>query len=87
MLNKKCLIGNIVWLGLMLLFNNVISARTIIVDARGNGDYLTISEGMAAASSGDTVYVMPGTYYEHGIRMKENVVLQGAGADKCIIDG
>ena len=87
MRSKKRLIESILWLGMMLLFNGILSARTIIVDASGNGDYLTITEGMAAANSGDTVYVMPGTYYEHGIRMKENVVLQGAGADKCVIDG
>lgn len=87
MQKNKRLLTNIFFCGMVLLNTHIILGRTIIVDVDGNGDYLTITEGMGAAVSGDTVYVMEGTYYEHGIRMKENVVLQGAGADKCAIDG
>ena len=74
-------------IGSTLLSNGYIQAMMIIVDSRGSGDYLTIKDGMLSANPGDTVYVMPGTYYEYGIRMKENVILQGSGADQCIIDG
>ena len=39
-------------------------ADTIIVDCNGGGDYLTIQEGINAASTDDLVLVYPGSYYE-----------------------
>jgi hypothetical protein len=38
--------------------------RVLVVDASGGGDYLTITEAVAAAVDGDTVRVKPGTYVE-----------------------
>jgi len=43
---------------------SLVQGETIIVDQFGNGDYLTIQEGIYAAASYDTVLVMPGTYIE-----------------------
>jgi hypothetical protein len=37
-------------------------ADTIHVDVNGGGDYVSIGEGVGAASDGDTVLVAPGTY-------------------------
>lgn len=51
-------------------------AQTIIVDQQGGGDYLTISEGVSAASAGATVLVMPGVYPE-SITLNVEITLQG----------
>lgn len=47
---------------LMLVCAVPSAAITILVDGDGTGDFLTITEGMEAASYGDTVAVMPGVY-------------------------
>jgi parallel beta-helix repeat protein len=46
----------------------------------------SIWKGIDAASSGDTVRVGAGTYYE-GVVLKQNIALLGAGMDSCIING
>jgi len=50
------------------------------------GDYPTIQAGINAASSGDTVLVAPGTYYEN-IQMAEGITLLGSGWQNTTIDG
>jgi hypothetical protein len=67
------------------------AALTIVVDAAGSGDYLTIQEGLSASSTGDIVRVEPGTYAGSGNRALDfggrGVVLWApAGPESTVID-
>jgi len=48
----------------IIVYESNLSARTIIVDQTGAGDYLTIQEGVNLANDGDVVLVFPGIYRE-----------------------
>jgi parallel beta-helix repeat protein len=58
------------------------SPGTIVVP----DDQPTIQQAIDAASSGDTVYVRAGTYYEHAT-IDKSLILQGENTDTTIIDG
>jgi len=49
-------------------------------------DYLTIQAAISAASTGDTVYVRAGTYYEN-VTIDKSLTLQGEDRNTTIING
>ena len=49
--------------GLFLIY--LLQGITITVDIEGNGDFLSIQEGINASTNGDTVLVYPGRYFEN----------------------
>jgi len=59
-------------------------SKTLIVKPDGSEDYQSIQAAIDAATTGDTVYVKPGTYEEH-IDFKSGITLEGAGRDVTII--
>ncbi len=60
---------------------------TWTVDDDKPADFSSIQEALDAASSGDTLYVYNGTYYEHLYITKDNLTIVGENANGTIIDG
>jgi parallel beta-helix repeat protein len=76
----------LVLIGVLVLQFNVQSVRanpkTIIVPE----DYPTISEAVAKASSGDTVFVKSGTYHEN-VRVDKSLLILGEDSEKTVVIG
>ena len=65
------------------------SYAVIHVDVAGGGDYLTIFEGVDAASPGDIVLVAPGTYVgasNRGIYLREVTLMSEGGPEVTVVD-
>ena len=56
----------------------------LIVSKDSQGDYSTVHDAVNAASAGQTVLIMPGTYDE-SVTMKDGVNLVGIDKDNCIL--
>ncbi|MCH2143303.1 MAG: pectinesterase family protein [Phycisphaerales bacterium] len=84
------LLGNAIW-AMSLMGVVGLSDADIVVDASGDGDYLTIQEAIDAASEGEIIQVRSGVYTGAGefIAVCEDKLLSiiGAGAEQTIIDG
>jgi len=61
-------------------------SRTWIVDDDGQADFSRIQDAINAASSGDTIFVHDGTYYEH-LTIGKSISLVGENRATSIIDG
>jgi parallel beta-helix repeat protein len=77
--------------GLLVVFvingeESLAQPTTIIVDLGGVGDYESIQAAIDNASSGDTIIVQPGIYYEN-ITLNKTLNLTGSGAEDTIIYG
>jgi len=56
------------------------------VGGNGPGNYTTIQAAVNASHDGDTVFVYPGTYYEH-VCITHQINLLGADKTITVIDG
>lgn len=64
----------------------IASARIIIVDINGGGQFTTIQAGINASVAGDTVKVWPG-YYGEQVNLNKNITLMGSGYENTVIRG
>jgi parallel beta-helix repeat protein len=60
------------------------ATSTLVVDSNGQADFSSIQEAVDAAANGDSIEVMPGTYYEHVV-VNKSVSL--VGHEDTFIDG
>ena len=65
---------------------NLISITILYTGGNGPGNYTQIQDAIDNASSGDTVFVFNGTYYEH-IVINKSINLIGDKRNNTIIDG
>src|SRR5690349_12740532 len=54
------------------------TSKAHIVDAAGHGDFTTISSAITAAASGDTIFIVRGTYVED-LTITKSLKLYGNG--------
>ena len=72
---------------IMPLLTPAVEARTIIVDASGNGEYTTIQSAIDVASPGDIINVWSGTYNEKITLSIDDISIIGNGSSNTILDG
>ena len=70
---------------LFLLATMAAAQRTITVGPGGGYDYLTIQNGIDAATTGDTVIVYPATYFENVYFKGKSIILQSTNPTSASI--
>ncbi len=71
----------------LVMLANPVAAATLTVDPAGSSTYATIQAAIDAASSGDTVEIVAGTFTECIDTSGIDLTLIGAGASSTTIDG
>jgi len=86
-MRKEIICISILFFLLFFYFRIEISQANIIyVDINGGKDFAHIQDAIAAANSGDTIFIYGGIYYEN-IIIDKRVTILGEGRDTVIIDG
>ncbi len=62
-----------------------LSARVIKVDINGSGQFTSIQAAVTASVAGDTIKVLPGSYFEQ-VTINKNVIVVGSGFESTIIN-
>lgn len=62
-----------------------VSAKTIVVDCTGNGDFTTLQEGIEDANDGDIIEVAPCTYEEQVTIPDKRLTIVGNGAETTVM--
>jgi parallel beta-helix repeat protein len=85
-----------VWISLLIMVSSLVilveiaekveAPTTLYVGGAGPGNYSKIQDAIDSASSGDTVFVYNGTYYENVI-VNKTINLTGEGRDSTTING
>ncbi len=78
----------VIAISIAILCPCVAAATEIVVDLGGSGDYLTIAEGVDAASDGDTVTVFSGVYWgedNRGINTQGKAIVVRAEPGQVVV--
>ena len=84
-------IGILVFFSLLTVFFSsgtyiTLASKTVYVGGNGPGNYTLIQDALDNSTTGETVFVFPGTYHEH-IVITTPVTLMGEEKTSTIIDG
>lgn len=67
-----------------MMFASTCLSTTYIVSKNGGGQFTSINAGINAASTNDTVLVLPGIYKEN-VNLNKNIVLMGSGYENTVV--